>query len=659
MKNKISLICLLAFFSSFSSSLDAQEYDIGVFYMTFWQNNIGPDPFNPTGNWIPYPYFSQAPGANQTLTIGGNTVDIQQTIMQSHWKIIDDYDSYLVNNGFSGNWDHYSQLSIPKPIWYADNPDYSGYGFNDSPSYWYNENAPQVTSKQAQLMKSYDIDFVIYNWYWNYCECGDPSYLSNPLDPGRWRTYWDAGTRNWLDPSFQDHGLDMAIFWSQEFTKLVAPDQNPDGSFTGGNPDGADGFFGAGLGLDKMLTEMAKYMNMTGGKYKVKNGKNVLYIQWQQLYDLMNAPGVSSLSFFTGHNTNTITRMSHFLNQVNSSLYSKTSKNTYFVAVVSEPYDVNDNYDHSGARKKWMIDDPIDGGFDAITSYRYNSFEYRDIYRLDTGIPVDPDWTYDYNRMKSVFNKNYNYYLNTNGARLSSSSTKYQVPVTEGWNKSSYNMAVAGPNGTGSSYIWLESHLATKTFAGLEANRFKRHIWDNANSTPAQYNGALSTAKAWIDSYPTRTDNTVILCCWNEHAEGTVIEPTFAWGYDYLQKIVDVFNPIVEIEDPEPPGPPLKAADSFFNLKPNEIPTELIIGQNYPNPFKEITSITYGVPSEGKVEVQVFDTNNRLVIVLVNETKSAGMHTVEWDASTNKSGIYIGQIIHNGVQKTIKMVLTK
>lgn len=656
MKNKISLICLLAAFSSFSNSSHAQEYDIGVFYMPFWQNNIGPDPFNPTGNWIPYPYFPQASGANQTLTIGGNTVDIQQTILQSNWAMIGNYDTYLVNNGFSGNWDHYSQLSIPKPIWYTDNPDYSGYGFNDSPSYWYNENAPQITSKQAQLMKSYDIDFVIYNWYWNYCECGDPSYLSNPLDPGRWRTYWDAGTRNWLDPSFQDHGLDMAILWSQEFTKLVAPDQNADGSFTGGNPDGADGFFGAGLGLDKMLTEMAKYMNMTGDKYKVKNGKNVLYILWQQLYDLMNAPGVSSHSFFTGHNTNTITRMSHFLNQVNSSLYSKTSKNTYFVAVVSEPYDENDNYDHSGARKKWMIDDPIDGGFDAITSYRYTSHEYNDLY-LDAY--HTPDWTYDYNRMKSVYNKNYNYYLNTNGARLTSSSTKYQVPVTEGWNKSSYNMETAGLNGTGSPYIWLESHLANKTFAGLEANRFKRHIWDNSNSTPTQYGGALSTAKAWVDSYPSRTDNTVILCCWNEHAEGTVIEPTFAWGYDYLQKIVDVFNPIVEIEDPEPPGPPLQAADSYLGREADEIPAELTIRQNFPNPFRESTSITFGVPADGKVEVQVFDTNKRLVMVLVNETKNAGMHTVEWDASTNKSGIYIGQIIHNGVQKTIKMVLTK
>lgn len=372
----------------------------------------------------------------------------------------------------------------------------------------------------------------------------------------------------------------------------------------------------------------------------------------------MNDSGVASHSFFTGHNSSTTTRMAHFLGQINSLLYTKTSKYIYFVAMVSEPYDINDNYDYSGARKAWMIDDPISGGFDAITSYNYRSYEYSDLYKLNTGIPVDPDWTYNYNRMKSAYNKNYNYYLNTYGQTLSSSSTKYQVPVTEGWNKSSYNMNIAGPSGSGNPFIWLESHLATKTFAGLQANQFKRSVWDNANSTPAQYSGALSTAKSWIDAYPSTTDNTVILCCWNEHAEGTVIEPTFAWGYDYLQKIKDVFGDVLE-EDPEPPGPPLKAADSFFNLKPNEIPTELIIGQNYPNPFKEITSITYGVPSEGKVEVQVFDTNNRLVIVLVNETKSAGMYTVEWDASTNKSGIYICQIIHNGVQKTIKMVLSK
>ena len=89
------------------------------------------------------------------------------------------------------------------------------------------------------------------------------------------------------------------------------------------------------------------------------------------------------------------------------------------------------------------------------------------------------------------------------------------------------------------------------------------------------------------------------------------------------------------------------------------IPTEFAIQQNYPNPFNPSTNINYSLPEVSKVTIIVYDLLGQKVAELVNTEKSAGYHTIAFDASALSSGVYIYQIKAGAYTKTKKMMLIK
>ena len=66
--------------------------------------------------------------------------------------------------------------------------------------------------------------------------------------------------------------------------------------------------------------------------------------------------------------------------------------------------------------------------------------------------------------------------------------------------------------------------------------------------------------------------------------------------------------------------------------------------QNYPNPFKDFTSIEYSVPS-GKVELKLFDSRGRLIKTLVNQTMEKGTYNYNLDGHDLAPGNYYYQLI--------------
>ena len=71
------------------------------------------------------------------------------------------------------------------------------------------------------------------------------------------------------------------------------------------------------------------------------------------------------------------------------------------------------------------------------------------------------------------------------------------------------------------------------------------------------------------------------------------------------------------------------------------VPTEFQLSQNYPNPFKEKTTIKYCVPDKMKIKLEVFDTYGNKVKTLVDEIREAGTYKVEFNANELESGEYI------------------
>ena len=81
--------------------------------------------------------------------------------------------------------------------------------------------------------------------------------------------------------------------------------------------------------------------------------------------------------------------------------------------------------------------------------------------------------------------------------------------------------------------------------------------------------------------------------------------------------------------------------------------------QNYPNPFNPVTIIDYSIKEEGNVELIVYDVLGKVVEKFVDERKSAGNYSVQFDASNLSSGIYFYTLRVNGYLFTKKMLLLK
>jgi len=80
---------------------------------------------------------------------------------------------------------------------------------------------------------------------------------------------------------------------------------------------------------------------------------------------------------------------------------------------------------------------------------------------------------------------------------------------------------------------------------------------------------------------------------------------------------------------------------------------------NYPNPFNPVTTIMYEIPKKTMVKVRVYDVMGREVAMLVSKEQSAGLYTVNFDASKYASGVYIYKITTDDFAATKKMMLLK
>ncbi len=87
-----------------------------------------------------------------------------------------------------------------------------------------------------------------------------------------------------------------------------------------------------------------------------------------------------------------------------------------------------------------------------------------------------------------------------------------------------------------------------------------------------------------------------------------------------------------------------------------ELPQNLTLLQNYPNPFTNVTTIPFELAQPGPVRLEVFDLLGRRVATYVNSVQPAGKHTVQVDASQLASGMYLYRIEAGGKSDTKRMV---
>ena len=94
-----------------------------------------------------------------------------------------------------------------------------------------------------------------------------------------------------------------------------------------------------------------------------------------------------------------------------------------------------------------------------------------------------------------------------------------------------------------------------------------------------------------------------------------------------------------------------------------EIP-DVVLEQNFPNPFNPTTSIRFTLRSVEQVSIRVFDASGRLVTTLEEGQRPAGINFVYWNGTNSNgnvvsSGVYYYKLVAGRHEQTRRMVLLK
>ncbi|MBI1805699.1 MAG: T9SS type A sorting domain-containing protein, partial [Ignavibacteria bacterium] len=140
---------------------------------------------------------------------------------------------------------------------------------------------------------------------------------------------------------------------------------------------------------------------------------------------------------------------------------------------------------------------------------------------------------------------------------------------------------------------------------------------------------------------------------------------TSSTTYFYYVKAVDNFDQLssasnkVNVNSGTGGDPTKQAFNPTLETEPLPTPTETRLIGTLPNPFNPTTIIKYTLAEDAKVSIKVYDLLGREVATLVDEVKSAGYKSVEFDASKLPSGIYFYHMQAGVYTSVKKMVLMK
>ena len=100
-------------------------------------------------------------------------------------------------------------------------------------------------------------------------------------------------------------------------------------------------------------------------------------------------------------------------------------------------------------------------------------------------------------------------------------------------------------------------------------------------------------------------------------------------------------------------------AKESLNNDENALVENFILHGNYPNPFNDMTTISFELPEAEKVKISIYDSTGRLIDHLMERSLNPGYHTITWEGKNVGSGIYIYKIRAGEYTAAGKCVLIK
>ena len=184
-------------------------------------------------------------------------------------------------------------------------------------------------------------------------------------------------------------------------------------------------------------------------------------------------------------------------------------------------------------------------------------------------------------------------------------------------------------------------------------------IWEPViypNSTIAYGNAYLNNepATGFISAFAgeecraaTAISNGIVSLVINGDQQETVTFKLYQNGVVYETKLAIATNP----------GEDISGMQLYFENDGAPAATQML--GTYPNPFNPETTIRYELATEGHVMIDIYNVRGQLVETLINETQPAGEYKLNWNASTEASGMYFLRFSANGNSKTQKVILMK
>jgi hypothetical protein len=84
----------------------------------------------------------------------------------------------------------------------------------------------------------------------------------------------------------------------------------------------------------------------------------------------------------------------------------------------------------------------------------------------------------------------------------------------------------------------------------------------------------------------------------------------------------------------------------------------------FPNPVAHGTALSLSVPVAGRVRIDIVDVSGRRIRRLYEGRTEAGVHRIPWDGRTGAgraaaAGIYFGRVVHDGVVRSVRLLVVK
>ena len=88
-------------------------------------------------------------------------------------------------------------------------------------------------------------------------------------------------------------------------------------------------------------------------------------------------------------------------------------------------------------------------------------------------------------------------------------------------------------------------------------------------------------------------------------------------------------------------------------------PEKVSLDSAYPNPFNPTTTISFGLPVDSEVSIQIYNLQGRVVETLASQFMQAGYYSVTWNADSYSSGVYLVKMATGDYVSTQKLLLVK